>query len=126
LVRGGGYTGLRERGWGSPNSDEGTYTVVLFIYKYFVSWTIRLKVLMTAIRKSIVISGVRAAASKGAGVLSFTTKKGNYFLMRLLVHNATVLRYFTEFFQEPVSTFYLFIELSAFSVFSITGYHDDR
>ncbi len=117
---------MRERGWGSPNSDEGTYTVVLFIYKYFVSWTIRLKVLMTAIRKSIVISGVRAAASKGAGVLSFTTKKGNYFLMRLLVHNATVLRYFTEFFQEPVSTFYLFIELSAFSVFSITGYHDDR
>jgi hypothetical protein len=29
---------LRERGWGSPkkNSDEGTYTVVLCIYKYFV------------------------------------------------------------------------------------------
>ncbi len=28
---------MRERGWGSPNSDEGTYTVVLFIYKYFVN-----------------------------------------------------------------------------------------
>ncbi len=26
----------RERGWGSPNSDEGKYTVVLCIYKYFV------------------------------------------------------------------------------------------
>jgi hypothetical protein len=26
-----GYTRLRERGWGSPNSDEGTYTVVLYI-----------------------------------------------------------------------------------------------
>ncbi len=24
-----GHTGLRERGWGSPNSDEGTDTVVL-------------------------------------------------------------------------------------------------
>jgi hypothetical protein len=24
-------------GWGSPNSDEVTYTVVLYIYKYFVS-----------------------------------------------------------------------------------------
>jgi hypothetical protein len=33
---GGGHTRLRERGWGSPNSDEGTYTVVLYIYKYFV------------------------------------------------------------------------------------------
>jgi hypothetical protein len=31
LVRGGGHTRLRERGWGSPNSDEGTYTVVLYI-----------------------------------------------------------------------------------------------
>ncbi len=31
LVRGGGHTRLRERGLGSPNSDEGTYTVVLYI-----------------------------------------------------------------------------------------------
>ena len=30
-----GHTRWRERGWGSPNSDEGTYTVVLYIYKYF-------------------------------------------------------------------------------------------
>jgi hypothetical protein len=29
LVRGGGHTRLRERGWGCPNSDEGTYTAVL-------------------------------------------------------------------------------------------------
>ncbi len=27
---------MRQRGWGSPNSDEGTYTVVLCICKYFV------------------------------------------------------------------------------------------
>jgi len=26
----------RGRGWESPNSDKGTYTVVLFIYTYFV------------------------------------------------------------------------------------------
>jgi hypothetical protein len=25
----GGHTRLRERGWGCPNSDEGTYTIVL-------------------------------------------------------------------------------------------------
>jgi hypothetical protein len=31
-----GHTRWRERGWGSPNSDEGTYTVVLFTYTYFV------------------------------------------------------------------------------------------
>ena len=31
-----GYTRWRERGWKSPNSDEGTFTVVLFIYTYFV------------------------------------------------------------------------------------------
>jgi len=36
-----GHTCLRERGWGSPNSDEGTYTVVLFIYKYFVMLGLR-------------------------------------------------------------------------------------
>jgi hypothetical protein len=33
---GGRGTLWRERGWKSPNSDEGTYTVVLFIYTYFV------------------------------------------------------------------------------------------
>jgi hypothetical protein len=36
LVRRGGHTRLWERGWGSPNSDKGTYTVALCIYKYFV------------------------------------------------------------------------------------------
>jgi hypothetical protein len=40
LVRGEGRTRWRERGWESPNSDEGTYTVVLFIYMYFVKTTI--------------------------------------------------------------------------------------
>jgi hypothetical protein len=35
-----GHTRLRERGWESPNSDKGTYTlytVVLSIYNYFVT-----------------------------------------------------------------------------------------
>jgi hypothetical protein len=39
LVSGGGAAGLtrwREKGWESPNSDEGTYTVVLCKYMYFV------------------------------------------------------------------------------------------
>ncbi len=40
LVRGGGHTRLRLKGWGSPNSNEGTYTVVLYIYKYFVVYCI--------------------------------------------------------------------------------------
>jgi hypothetical protein len=43
LAREGGHTRLRERGWGSPKSDEGTNTVVLFIYvlyKYFVEYTV--------------------------------------------------------------------------------------
>jgi hypothetical protein len=31
-----GHTCWRERGWESPNSNEGTYTVVLFIYIYFL------------------------------------------------------------------------------------------
>ncbi len=34
--RGERHTRWRERGRESPNSDEGTYTVVLFIYMYFV------------------------------------------------------------------------------------------
>ncbi len=43
---GGGHTRLRLKGWGSPNSDEWTYTVVLYIYKYFVIyllWTYTLQ-----------------------------------------------------------------------------------
>ncbi len=36
---GGGQTRLRLKGWGSPNSNEGTFTVVLYIYKYFVVQT---------------------------------------------------------------------------------------
>jgi hypothetical protein len=35
-VLGEGHTRWRERGWESPNSDEGTYTVVFFINTYFV------------------------------------------------------------------------------------------
>jgi hypothetical protein len=34
-----GPGGERLKGWGSPNSNEGTYTVVLYIYKYFVGDT---------------------------------------------------------------------------------------
>jgi hypothetical protein len=41
LVRGGGHTRLRLKGWGSPNSNEGTYTVVLYIYKHFVGLVLR-------------------------------------------------------------------------------------
>ncbi len=41
---GGGHTRLRLKGWGSPNSNEGTYTVVLYIYKYFVFITHQLSV----------------------------------------------------------------------------------
>jgi hypothetical protein len=37
--RGKGHTRLRERKWESPNSDDGTYTVVLYTYKC----TLRLK-----------------------------------------------------------------------------------
>ncbi len=32
--RRGGHPRLRERGWGSTNSDEGTDTVVLYVYMY--------------------------------------------------------------------------------------------
>ncbi len=44
LVRGGGHTRLRLKGWGSPNSNEGTYTVVLYIYKYFVGASVWLRI----------------------------------------------------------------------------------
>ncbi len=39
LIRGKGHTRWGERGWESPNSDEGTYTVVLYINicMYFVA-----------------------------------------------------------------------------------------
>jgi hypothetical protein len=37
LTRGKGHIRWRERGWESPISDEGTYTVVLFIYTCFVA-----------------------------------------------------------------------------------------
>jgi hypothetical protein len=34
LVQAEGHTRLRERG--GPNSDAGTYTVILYVYMYFV------------------------------------------------------------------------------------------
>jgi hypothetical protein len=37
---GGGNTRLQQKGWGSHNSEEVTYTVVLYVYKYFVDYTI--------------------------------------------------------------------------------------
>ncbi len=37
---GAGHTRWRERGWERPNSNEGTYTVVLFICMYFVTTNI--------------------------------------------------------------------------------------
>jgi hypothetical protein len=40
LWYGGEHTRWRLKGWGSPNSNEGTHTVVLYIYKYFVSHAI--------------------------------------------------------------------------------------
>ncbi len=36
VLRGEGHTRWRERGWESSNSDEATYTVVLYICMYFV------------------------------------------------------------------------------------------
>ncbi len=44
-----GHTRLRERGWGTPNSDEGTYTVVLCVYKYFVVDTVSLRLFFVKI-----------------------------------------------------------------------------
>ncbi len=38
VPRGKGHTCWRDRGWESPNSDEGTYTVVLYKYMYFAPW----------------------------------------------------------------------------------------
>jgi hypothetical protein len=40
----GGHARLRLKGWGSPNSNEGTFTVVLYIYKYFVVTPYQIKV----------------------------------------------------------------------------------
>jgi hypothetical protein len=37
-VLGGGAHSLAREGLGESQSDEGTYTVVLFIYTYFVGW----------------------------------------------------------------------------------------
>jgi hypothetical protein len=39
--RGEWHTRWRERVWESPNSDEGTYTVVLFIYMYFLGYALQ-------------------------------------------------------------------------------------
>ncbi len=58
LVRVGGHTCLRERGWGSPNSDEGTYTVVLCILKvlcammYKFHWVASQNILRLPAKKS--------------------------------------------------------------------------
>jgi hypothetical protein len=47
-----GNTRWRERGWESPNSNEGTYTVVLFVYMYFVILNIQLTAQQVAKEKA--------------------------------------------------------------------------
>ncbi len=50
--RGVGHTRWREKGWESPNSDEGTYTVVLFIYTYSVLFLVKRTTTTLQIRPS--------------------------------------------------------------------------
>jgi hypothetical protein len=62
LVRGGGHTCVRLKGWGSPNSNEGTYTVVLYIYKYFVGESIFARMLSDCVADTqIVVAALRSA-----------------------------------------------------------------
>ncbi len=51
---GGGHTRLRERGWWSPNSDEGTYIVVLYLYMYFVIISFKIETVVGPSEFSIV------------------------------------------------------------------------
>ncbi len=46
----GGHTRLREKGWGSPSSDEGTYTVVLCTSTLWLQLT-ALSVLIFSVEK---------------------------------------------------------------------------
>jgi hypothetical protein len=74
LVQGEGHTRWRERGWESPNSDEGTYSVVLFICMYFVSKTIGRKACESTLfvqdtfAKMFVNSSSRIKVSRGVGI----------------------------------------------------------
>ncbi len=75
---------MRERGWGSPNSDEGTYTVVLFIYKYFVSGTNNLTKVMKDLPRLKMILYMRSQnlANCGNGKL-LENRKGIYVSLQL-------------------------------------------
>ncbi len=58
LVRGGGHTRMRLKGWGSPNSNEGTDIVVLYIYKYFVVPMLWIGIVLMPIRIRTLLSMV--------------------------------------------------------------------
>jgi len=58
-----GHTRWREWGWESPNSDEGTYTVVLFIYMYFVTYGDTGSVVYMATRRKAVIFASKCTMS---------------------------------------------------------------
>jgi hypothetical protein len=62
----GGSTLAAGEGWGSPNSDKGTYTVVLYIYLYFVLGRLdHLSCYMDLIQPKCLAGIFRDASSKG-------------------------------------------------------------
>ncbi len=66
LVPGGGAHSLAREGvWESPNSDEGTYTVVLFKCMYFVKYIY--KVAKTTFITSVHLPFLRTAPVRGWG-----------------------------------------------------------
>ncbi len=74
LVPGEGHTRWRERGWESPNSDEGTYTVVLFIYMYmyFMVYSMQemwqvwsLRITLTKLTRVVPASGTGEGRGEG-------------------------------------------------------------
>jgi hypothetical protein len=56
--RGGGAHSLAGKGWGSPNSKEGTYTVLLFLYTYFVGGVNRRYNSSTHFARSVQAAGI--------------------------------------------------------------------
>ncbi len=56
--RGGGAHSLAGKGWGSPNSNEGTYTVVLYLYAYFVGGVNRRHNSSTHLARSVQAAGI--------------------------------------------------------------------
>ncbi len=100
----------RERGWESPNSNEGTYTVVLFIYTYFVTLVLYRQAVL-ALLGCLSQPTIRKCKILIRFLYWFTTVSRSF--LKLLKHNLMYILY-TVYCKAIIQYYFLYLQLRYF------------